>query len=80
VSVTLLGADGRTHTVGDDCPAQHYVSDLDGQLACGGDFMAGTICSEDAGHGQEHGCRCRRCGGDWMNGCSCPVPEGCEES
>lgn len=74
----VKGDDGKLHFVGDDCIHEHYEarrkSDRKrfGFLACGGDFMAGTICSEPAGHLDGHGCTCPVCGGDWMNGtCVC---------
>lgn len=65
------GEDGRWHWVGDGC-GTHEQSPA-GELVCGRDFMAGTICSDRAGH--EGGCSavCLTCGGDWMNGtCTCP--------
>jgi len=39
---------------------------------CGASFMAGTICSDRAGHGGAHSAKCLTCGGDWIIGtCQC---------
>ena len=68
-----IADDGATHTVGDGCLAVHYV-DRAGRLACGADFMAGTICSLPAGHLGPDEAACLDCGGDWMlDTCTCPA-------
>lgn len=41
------------HTIGDDCLGQHF--EHPGYLACGQSFMAGTICSQPAGHMEKYG-------------------------
>ena len=70
-----VAEDGAKHTVGDDCLAVHYV-DRAGRLACGADFMAGTICSLLAGHLGPDEAACLDCGGDWVNGtCTCPAAD-----
>lgn len=44
-------------------------------------FMAGTICSDHAGHEGPHSAKCLTCDGDWMLGtCECvSYCEYCEE-
>jgi hypothetical protein len=73
------GEDGRIHAVGDDCSARHY-EDSAGRLACGADFMAGTICSLRAGHVGPDAATCLDCGGDWVNEtCTCEIDPPDEE-
>ena len=62
------------HWEGDGCTAQHYEANpnIGSQyLACGQDFMAGTICSLPAAHPGAHAAWCPNCGGDWVAGCEC---------
>lgn len=47
--------------------------DHNGNLCCGEDFMAGTICSDVPDHDGPHNTNCQTCGGDWyMETCTCP--------
>lgn len=54
--------------------------DTAGNLLCGQDFMAGTVCSLAPGHSGPHAPICQTCGVDWIanNGCECIARCMCE--
>ena len=50
--------------------------DWAGNLICGADFMAGTICTRPPEHPGAHLAQCQSCGGDWELGTCIHTGEG----